>query len=162
MNTVRVISYYGIYFDYPFIIGTVIKYLIYSFYLSFVVQIFRWYFYIYKYSRGKPISTDQNLCAIYVTAFLFVVAGIFINLASRENPTWFNFSGNDLMTQTCLYAVFYVFFSAFHGRVLQRETIVAQVSFKYFLLNFLFSFYVRVPIVECIGSKTNVYSLHVP
>ena len=96
--------------------------------LFFPIMSFNWYYYLFQQKSSVPISTDQYLCNIYVTAYLLTCCGIamilYILPGSSDLMMW---NSTELTLHTLMYTVFYIIVIVFESRALQREMLQAKV-----------------------------------
>ena len=94
----------------------------------YIYMCLKWFHFIYQHTKRAPITTNQYICNIYVTANLLTCLGLFINLYASSSTDWFNWTTNELSIHTLMYTIFYIIVIVFEGRVLQREMLQAKVS----------------------------------
>ena len=107
-------------------------------FILFIIVSIKWYYCLIMERNSHPLSNNQYMCNIYVSAFLLTSSGLVFNLyASPKSLHWFNWNTDELTIHTLMYTVFYVIVIVFEGRAIQREMLQTKVCNWSFIQNFI-------------------------
>jgi len=79
-------------------------------------------------SNGKSFSSNQILIGIYITSYFFVAAVFFIETSAENFGFYYNLTPSILVSQTCIYSLFYVILVVSQGNLFEREASLVSFS----------------------------------
>jgi len=83
--------------------------------------------------NGKSIPNNQYFFGVSVTSYFFVAIAYLIETSADDLGFYYNLTPAILVSQTCLYSLFYVIFIFSHGILLEREASLVKLIILFYL-----------------------------